>query len=267
MNWEKIGGVLAQQAKDLSAKKLSSLTFADKLKQWYAQNQQEILVLGCSGVGKTQFVYSLSDKTDEQLARIETRKHQITTLKLEDFPLKFIDTVGHIDAPHERDDVFYNRLNNEKLIGIINVVSFGYQENDQSKEHEVFATDTPQVQYDFLERGRQDELAYMEKWLPDIPFSKVKWIITLVNKMDVWKREASIVQSYYEKKEMDYQQAFIKPLEQTLQRQNRHVPHYVLPYISALELFWDRHPIFVGESEKRLVQRYFRKILLELIQS
>lgn len=265
MDWttiETIGTTLANKAGNIALDKATDTNFWEKLYKWFNKERKEILILGCSGVGKTQFIHSLNDNTKNIVSRTRTEASETVKATIENKPFCVIDTVGQEAQPKERIGILEAKLQDENLVGIINLVGFGYHERFAELPTNVFEGDSFQVKDDFLEENRQKELKYLQEWLPILHISKVKWVITLVNKIDIWKREANIVQQYYENIENEYQQAFIK----TFESKRFDKKHIVLPYTSALELFYKRHPIFVGEFEKLLIQNHFKNELLRLLK-
>ncbi len=233
--------------------------FWKNLTKWFSKEGKEILVLGSSGVGKTQFIHSLSEKTKNTVSNMRTEVSSPIEAKVNKTPFRWIDTVGQPTQKGEREGVFEKNLQNENLVGIINVVSFGYHQIGKPYDN-VFDGESFEVKEDFLETNRQTELSYLQEWLPFLHISKVKWIITLVNKIDIWKRDCVKAEQHYTNTESPYQQAFVR----TFQNKLFSKPHIVLPYTSALEPFCERHPMFVGESGKNAYQDHFKTEFIKL---
>ena len=86
--------------------------------------KRKIVVFGNSGCGKSQFINSLKDSV-----KIPTKTNTPEKIRfaLEKFPIKLIDTPGDLAAKPFRIREIH-RIINDGVEGIINVVSYGFQE-------------------------------------------------------------------------------------------------------------------------------------------
>ena len=91
--------------------------------------------------------------------------------------------------------------------------------------------------------NRKFEIRQLKEWIDDInPQTKLRWILTLINKADVWYEEEDEVMNYY--KNGEYSQLF-NGIERfcTL--------HYI-PYCSTISPFGGKPMILhISENDKR----------------
>jgi hypothetical protein len=93
--------------------------------------------------------------------------------------------------------------------------------------------------------------------LPYLQSSKAKFVITLINKADMWANRTSEVHDYYSKGE--YAQKFKEHL--FLQ------PHYLVPYCALLELFYGVFNSGVyGISQQKIHKNGFIAYLSQLLK-
>jgi energy-coupling factor transporter ATP-binding protein EcfA2 len=127
------------------------------------RKQHKILVLGCTGVGKTNFLQSLTELTPkaiDYMNRTEiARKYSIRIKKP---PFNFIDVPGQPLHQQRRLRAVREAMSGD-LSGVINVVSFGYHEYTiKEKADAVTAKGT--VKAAFLKRHRQIEIDTLAEW-------------------------------------------------------------------------------------------------------
>lgn len=166
------------------------------------KKKKRILILGCSGVGKTQFIETIHGlDTYIKAARISREDRTLAVdssrILLDDFALLISDTPGENLKDTMRKAEIANLIKNNGE-GIINVVSYGYHERPVSNMNEVASGEGFNLNY--IEECRKKEISQLSEWVPLIPISNVKWIITLVTKADVWWNEGVInIENYYKK--------------------------------------------------------------------
>jgi hypothetical protein len=84
----------------------------------------------------------------------------------------------------------------EGISGIINVVSYGYHEW-RIEEREKPTSPDGSIKEEYLEKHRDIEIELLSEWLPFFDSKNVSWLITVVNKADLWWHEKDNVLKYY----------------------------------------------------------------------
>lgn len=183
-----------------------------------------------------------------------------TTVKikfnLDDFPIEFIDTPGQAGREYPRKQQLTNILKNG-VEGIINVISYGYEENPEHKIDSIF-TPSGEIKDSFLNLNRKVEVERLSEWLPLIQPTDIKWIINLVNKADIWWDEVENVNSHYLQNE--YNDAF-KGI-------NNYTNVITLPFCSIIKPYYDTKTSGrYGELQKEGMFNHFSNQLLNLLKS
>lgn len=160
----------------------------------------KVLVYGDSGVGKTQFLLTLTGK-DSFTAPQRTRQVRHHDLILNSGRrVRFIDTPGHKSSQVIRNDAL-DEMARGHVDGIINLVDYGYQDSEQLQKHpeQAFQTGSSIVKEEYLRGNRKLEIERTREVVGRISSKvKVKWFITLINKADVWNDKRDEVIGYYE---------------------------------------------------------------------
>jgi hypothetical protein len=188
------------------------------------RKNRKIVLFGLSGVGKTQFIRSLKKNLNIPERTDVTEK---TGYELDDFPIQFIDTPGHSERQVSRKNEI-NNIIKHGVEGIINVVSYGYEENPERKNDEIF-DQNGKIKESFLKLNRKAELDRLSEWLSFLQPEGFDWIINLVNKADLWWDNPDEVLRYY--KSGDYNDHFKSIC------QYRNV--ITLPYCSIIKPYYD----------------------------
>lgn len=166
--------------------------------EWQSQT---VLVLGFTGSGKTALLRSLFGasvpKEEEGLPTLDVNKYIFRVGKAQ---FVCADTPGH-PTVEERLQVEVDNLVRGEYQGVINVVSYGYnQSKHRGVEHNAYKPllSGKKINPRFLKKERAEELKYLEGWAGLVSEeSSLKWVITVGNKADLWKRVASEVKQYY----------------------------------------------------------------------
>lgn len=97
----------------------------------------------------------------------------------------------------------------------------------------------------------------MKEWLNRIHGeSKPKWIITVINKADIWYDNRNEVEAYYANGEYGQHIEVVK----------RVAPHYLFQYCSVINPFGGRPmTIVMSERTKNELHKHFKESLLRLI--
>lgn len=216
----------------------------------------KVVVYGESGVGKTQFINTIT--MSHEYAKSRTR--DVTwghILNLSNGRrLELIDTPGQSSYIQKRSTL-------EKLFkigeikGVINIVAYGYLAKPETREHEAFKTGTDKVKPKFLRDNRQLELRQAKEWIEIVSNNKnVKWVMHIINKADLWYDDEQAVTEYYELH--DYRRDVIDSLSP-----NRRWK--LLHYCSTMTSFLKHHlPHCIDEEKKEMLHKNLMKELEEL---
>lgn len=155
-----------------------------------------VLVLGSSGVGKSQFLTSLENALPRPISRwdrtIAVHKKRI---KLESKIFDFKDTPGELGLLHSRTKAYLEA--NDGVDIIINVVAYGYHEYKGNQTEAIDSNNRPRDTW--LSAHRQREIDQLSEWVPLLGSEQVaRKIITVVNKADLWWDCREQVISHYE---------------------------------------------------------------------
>lgn len=217
-------------------------------------NKKKVLVIGESGSGKSQFLATIQNRGLYIEHRTVVDKEIKMTLA-DGHVVVFVDVPGHHSSQEIRQRRI-NELNREKYDGIINVVCYGYQITDAASEEQVFEAGTDKVKAGFLNDNRKLELSQLDEWIGAITKDTgIKWVLTLINKADLWDVDKKIVTSYYEEGEYDKKISKLKPLAKCI----------VVPYCSVIGNFCNRHLSQIDEKGKLRLHNRMKENLLELI--
>ena len=161
----------------------------------------KILVVGNTGTGKTALVRNLLASEPLPEPPDESTKYSEEIIGKNNVIL--------VDTPGNRP--FVSELNKQleqvgagRFLGVLNVVAAGY--ND-SLARSVKEDDTPAYLDDgslnesFLREWRDDDLKFLNDWFLSQRWlqGRVGWMITAINKYDLWNADESNVMAYYGK--------------------------------------------------------------------
>ena len=215
----------------------------------------KVLVLGVSGSGKTQFLNSFLG-----IPMLEDNRTYVPVKKYYIFEngrkIQFVDLPGHAPYISTRQK-YIDDITKNKIKGIINVVNYGYNDAEVN-DADVFKAGENEIKSAYLKNNRKNELNQLKEWLVRIHSeSKPEWIVTIVNKADIWYEKKDDVMSYYEVGE--YGKEFIEV--------KRVTNHYVFQYCSVINPFGGRPMIIVmSERTKNEMQKHLKESLLSLIE-
>ena len=160
------------------------------------KKKHRVIVLGSTGVGKTNFLSSLTAVLPEAIDVMNrtqiAQKHRIQIKKE---PFIFTDTPGQILHRSRRSEAAREAIS-RGTTGIINVVSYGYHEYRISPKDAFDQNDN--VNEDFLRKHRNIEIEALQEWMPILGARDVAdWLITVVTKADLWWDRRDEVLEYY----------------------------------------------------------------------
>jgi hypothetical protein len=211
------------------------------------KEQYTIIVLGASGTGKTSFCRRLRGLTTTIPRQIRSKVSDAVKGKLHgELKVKFIETPGQIKDPftiHRQRSIA--KAVNEKRLGILNVVSYGYHEGDIAEEIALTKQNLPREK--FLANRRYEELLLLEEWRDKLcrpAGGPADWLITVCSKADLWwtPKNWSQIIGYYESG--DYFDSL---------GLSRNIDTTALSFSSHDQLFYDtvRMSGFYTESKRR----------------
>ncbi len=217
------------------------------------RSNRKIAIFGISGTGKSQFINSLGHclAIPERTITTDKIRYDLST-----YPIEFYDTPGHSERGFDRKKVLTSIIKNG-FEGVINIVSYGYEENPNSERNDIFDTNQ-NVKESFLNANRQAEVDRISEWLPHVDANNVKWIINLVNKADLWWDRLEGVNDYYENGR--YKEA-IKSINNTTNV-------ITLPYCSIIQPYYEMSTSGkFGDLDKQTLQNNFLHQLTNLIKT
>lgn len=159
------------------------------------KKRHRILVLGCTGTGKSQFVESLTESLPAAIDRLNrTEFAQKHSIKIAKTPFEFIDTPGQ-RVHRERRLAAVREAVTKPVAGIINVVAYGFHEGSTGKDQ---AIGGGRPHPEFLAARREDEIAALREWIPIVGSRDTAgWLITVVTKADLWWPDRDSVLAHY----------------------------------------------------------------------
>lgn len=219
------------------------------------QKKHRILVLGCTGVGKTNLIDSLSEvapKAIDYMNRTEfPAKHR---LKVLDKLFDFIDTPGQILHGDRRLKAIREAIS-LGLSGVINVVSYGYHEGRIGKKEALKRDGSPRQ--NFMEKMRKQELEALGEWNTILGGPEMcNWLITVVTKADLWWKEHEEVLHHYTNGPYYLHLGDAKNLSNT-----------VVEYCSVLHKFYGETPLAgtFDEQDRVRTRGNLLRIILEAV--
>jgi len=167
----------------------------DKLKA-LLKKRTRVLVLGSTGVGKTNLLHALTQplpKAIDSINRSEfAHKHKLV---ISDEPFEFNDTPGQ-ELHDARRRVAIREQMAKGPTGTMNVVAYGYHEYAIARA-DVFGSDG-QVRPEYLERHRENEIKALGQWTSLLGDPQTtKWLVTVVTKADLWWDNYPTVIAHY----------------------------------------------------------------------
>lgn len=239
-----------------------------KIKYWccfFFSKPYPVLIYGASGVGKSEFCRSLLEKPIAPTDAPRTVLYQELTLVLEDgHKIRLFDLPGHAGFKKNREKAL-GKIAKYKSYGIIYVVSYGYHEVPEGQNLKMFKiaagseNDMAVIDTQYQKDNIKRELEQAKEWRSTIHLSnRIGWIVTVVNKADIWFEKKDEVMRYYEDEE-EYS-------KELLGEHSTH-PRLVYPYCSIISPFCKRPmKLTFGERKKIGFHMHLRADLLNMIK-
>jgi hypothetical protein len=220
------------------------------------KRKQRVLVLGNTGVGKTSFLNSLVHELAGAIDRFDrTEFNEPKRIRLGDHPFRFVDTPGQDEHISRRQEAYRDAVK-DGVDGVINVVSYGYHEFKrnimEAGTHAVLHSNHA-VNPHFLAEQRNREEQRISEWR-DLVLPGARWVITAVNKADLWWSNRSEVDRHYTSG--SYFKS-LGPFGQTLSP-------IVLQYCVRFQKFYGESPIdgtFDEDDRTRLRDQFMRQLI------
>lgn len=229
---------------------------------YYCRKPVNVVVYGTSGAGKTEFIRALLEEDVDVVNPPRTRFNSRKRLVLKNGrKIHFYDVPGHSSLKQQRQSVTEMILK-KKIKGIINVTTYGYNDAEEAEGVSIFKVDNlgiPVVKNDYLNKNRQRELEQISEWEDFIRSSnKIEWVITVINKADIWYKSREEVLNYYQNG--IYYDNFIKAIEKVCKT-------CVFPYCSIISPFANQ-PMALSYSERDKVKMHneLKNDILKLIK-
>lgn len=218
-----------------------------------------VLVYGESGAGKTQFLSKLchvnNSEADDIPAR--TRDFHVYQLQLPDgHIIDFIDIPGHKTYKNIREKV-RNQIQNGEICGLINIVAYGYLFTNEVDISTVFKGCSSEVKSTYIKDNLKKEINQISEWKDCIGTkSSVDWVLTIVNKADIWFEQKDDAMEYYT------EGAYYKAISELHHSCSLHV----MPCCSIINLFGGRPmKVCIGDKEKHEFFAEIRDSLTNLV--
>lgn len=256
-----IGDIASVTSLALDVVELSSKEKAKKLVNSLFTRRVKVAVYGDSGVGKSQFLRMITGKNSYLLVSERTRsleRHNVTLRSGR--KLQLIDMPGHESNKTVRDRIL-NEITRGKIDGIINIVDFGYQDSEllQANPSSAFKSGSNEVKPEYLKDNRKREikrtLEFIDRIGPDV---RLKWVITVINKADVWHKERQDVINYYTKGEY---YATIQTIEKACTLDVRPLCSVITPFGNKemILAYGERDKVSDFESLLRLIEERIKR--------
>lgn len=199
-----------------------------------------ILLLGSTGVGKSSVLKSLINETMDALIRSpSTSDIDRQSIRINKEPVIIYDTPGQDCHESKREEIIRDVLADRiKLSGIINVVAYGYHERLGVLDGALKISSNGRIKEnsldEYLKKHRQLEIEFLLKEMSSLSSQNAKWLITLVNKADMWwDTQYPVLQYYTSTSEPYYQSLHTLP-------KLKNINSMVLPYCSVIHKFYDK---------------------------
>lgn len=213
--------------------------------------KHNILVLGCSGAGKTELIKSLETINPEIIHYTSrTRDKTISGIKVNDIPFNFIDVPGEEHDLSIRNQAILEHVH--ELDAIINVVSYGYHEYTYGKDDAILSG--KKISKRYLSQNRTREIDTVSEWSNSLGGARDYRLITVVTKADLWWPNHKEVISHYQSGE------YYKRLGSAQQ-----LKPMVMPYCSVIKNFYDETATS-GEVDGNALIGYRNNLLRTLVE-
>lgn len=223
-----------------------------------------VILYGASGVGKSEFCRSLLGEPVSLNDAPRTLIYKKQNLVLPDgHKIRLYDLPGHNSYKINRKEAI-DKISRQKSYGIINVVSYGYHEVPEAKNLKAFKTNDGSAINDIDTQFHKDnlnrELEQACEWrsIIHIP-SNLGWIVTVINKADIWYSKNDEVMAYYQN-DGEYMKKLFG--------QCATYAKYIYPYCSIISPFCKKPMLLeFGERKKIEMHKHLMDDLIRLVKN
>ncbi len=219
----------------------------------YFSKKHKIMLLGCSGVGKTELIKSLESINPEIIHySARTRDKTLSKMKINKVAFEFIDIPGEEQDVTIRNQAILDHI--KELDVIINVVSYGYHEYAYGKDDAIL--NDHKISNEYLEVNKQREINTIPEWSIALGGTREFRLITVVTKADLWWPNQKRVISHYESGEYFNALGTAKKLNPI-----------VVPYCSVIKKFYDEASTSgeIDENGRLMFRNNLLRILVEFV--
>ncbi|MCU1366688.1 MAG: hypothetical protein JWN39_2327 [Ilumatobacteraceae bacterium] len=162
----------------------------------FFKSKNRVLVLGSTGVGKSELALSLTNLLPETISYLDrTAFAKSDDIQIGKKVFRVVDTPGQSASAADRLQAL--REVSAKPYGVINVVSYGYHEY-RADLRTVFGRGTS-IAPQFLSRHREIEMEQLNAILPQLEAdANMRWFLTVINKADLWWADRVNVFAHYQ---------------------------------------------------------------------
>nr|VFJ91659.1 MAG: small GTP-binding protein domain-containing protein [Candidatus Kentron sp. LFY] len=159
----------------------------------------KVLMLGSSGVGKTNLIQSLTTDMPEVIHySTRTSGTPASSVEIDKVPFSFIDTPGQEAHESIRRQAIREHCGSLDLL--INVVCYGYHEYARGKARAITQNET--INPEYLAVNRRREIRELQEWSGILGGTVTDYrLLTVITKADLWWHLGDRVFSHYEKGE------------------------------------------------------------------
>ncbi len=224
------------------------------------RSEPRIVLVGCSGAGKTQLLHSLRTHTPRAIDRLNrTQFAQEHAISLGNVEYVTCDTPGHPSKFRERVAAINDACNHGPC-GVVVVAAFGYHEYEfhGGMTQAVEPTLGGKAADTWLEYHRAAETKHLEEIAPHLSAqNRVRWIVTCITKADAWWTHRNQVVTHYANS--DYARV----------ASGCGKPSHTLLYCSRIQRFFGTaslDPEFDENEKDRLREEFIGQTLTQLMK-
>nr|VFK35204.1 MAG: small GTP-binding protein domain-containing protein [Candidatus Kentron sp. MB]VFK77193.1 MAG: small GTP-binding protein domain-containing protein [Candidatus Kentron sp. MB] len=243
-----IGIGTAKQIYDIAKKQ----GWIDQLRSLF-KKRYKVLMLGSSGVGKTNLIQSLTrDMPDVIHYSTRTAGAPASSMEIHSIPFSFIDTPGQ--EAHESVRMHAIRKHCGSVDLVINVVCYGYHEYARGKTQAI--TGDGSIDPKYLEMNRTREISAVQEWNGILGGVAPYRLLTVIAKADIWWHLHEEVSFHYEQGEYFKALGAAKSLNPV-----------VTPHSSVFHKLYGVGPLsgHFDEQNRILTRANLLKVIVELI--
>lgn len=218
----------------------------------YFSKKHKILMLGCSGAGKTELIKSLESLNPEIIHYASrTREKAISGIKINKVPFEFIDLPGEEQDVSIRNQAILEH--SKELDAVVNVVAYGFHEYTYGKDEAI--AEGHSISGDYLTQNKKREIDTVPEWSISLGGVRPYRLITVVTKADLWWPDHKEVIPYYESG------AYYSSLGTA-----KELKPMVVPYCSVIKKFYDEAPTS-GQIDGASCIRFRNDLLRILVET